>query len=102
MVLSALRPSLSSAVLALQSLSDSYVFFGYVDQLLLGEGLTRDGVIPVLDYCMPEKECAGSGGEDPCELFGSIAFPVNEFFPPNTVEMPGDYEGTKQYCGCGR
>ena len=56
MVLSALRPSLSSAVLALQSLSDSYVFFGYVDQLLLGEGLTRDGVIPVLDYFARDVE----------------------------------------------
>ena len=56
MVLSALRPSLSSAVLALQSLSDSYVFFGYVDQLLLGEGLTRDGVIPVLDYFSRDVE----------------------------------------------
>ena len=67
--------------------------------------LERDSqlLIPVLDYCMPEKECAGGcGSEDPCELFSNIAFPVNEFFPPNNVEMPGDYEGTKHYCGCSR
>jgi len=59
-------------------------------------------LIPVLDYCLPEKDCTAGGGcgaEDPCELFNSIAFPVGEFFPPNTVEMPGDYEGTKTYCG---
>jgi len=59
-------------------------------------------LIPVLDYCLPEKECTaacGCGTEDPCELFNAIAFPVGEFFPPNTVDMPGDYEGTKAYCG---
>ena len=56
MVLSALRPSLSSAVLALQSLSDSYVFFGYVDQLLLGEELAGAGVTPVLDYFARDVE----------------------------------------------
>ena len=66
--------------------------------------LERDSqlLIPVLDYCLPEKECAGGSSEDPCEVFNSISFPVNEFFPPNTIEMPGDYEGTRQYCGCGR
>ena len=66
--------------------------------------LERDSqlLIPVLDYCLPEKECTGGASEDPCELFSNIAFPVNEFFPPNTIEMPGDYEGTKHYCGCGR
>lgn len=44
-------------------------------------------LMPVYDYCMPEKECAcGScGEEDPCELFRQVKFPVNEFFPPNTV-----------------
>ena len=30
--------SLSAAAQAIQSRSDRYVFFGYVDQLLLGEG----------------------------------------------------------------
>ena len=49
LVLSAQRESLS-ACLAMQGLSDSYVFYGYVDQLLLGEGLTKRSVWPVLDY----------------------------------------------------
>ena len=70
--------------------------------------LERDSqmLMPVLDYCMPEKDCTGCGcncsaSEDPCELFSSISFPVNEFFPPNTIDTPCDYEGTKSYC-CSR
>ena len=40
------------------------------------------------DYCLPEKECACQGaecGEDPCEIFRKVQFPVDEFFPPNSV-----------------
>ena len=56
-------------------------------------------LIPVIDYCMPEKECPGGcGSEDPCELFSNISFPVNEFFPPSSISKPCDYEGTKCYC----
>jgi len=29
-----------------------------------------------------------------------VAFPVNEFFPPNTVETPNDYNSTRNYCAC--
>ena len=50
LVLSAERESISSACLAMQGLSDSYVFFGYVDQLLVGDELARTGLRPVLDY----------------------------------------------------
>ncbi len=58
-------------------------------------------LMPVFDYCMPDKDCdAGCAKEDPCELFQSISFPVSEFFPPNTLSTPSDYEGTKQYCSC--
>ena len=70
--------------------------------------LERDSqmLMPVLDYCMPEKDCAGCGcscsaSEDPCELFSTISFPVNEFFPPNTIDTPCDYEATKTCC-CSR
>lgn len=53
--------------------------------------LERDSqlLIPVYDYCMPEKECSCgiSGGEDPCCVFRNISFPVGEFFPPNTVSL---------------
>ena len=33
-------------------------------------------------------------------LFRSVAFPMNEFFPPNAVETPCDYNSTKNYCAC--
>lgn len=56
LTLSARRQSLSAAVLALQGLSDSYVFFGYVDQLLLGEEQARESVTPVLDYFARDVE----------------------------------------------
>ena len=45
-------------------------------------------LIPAYDYCLPEKECACQGaecGEDPCEIFRKVQFPVDEFFPPNSV-----------------
>lgn len=67
--------------------------------------LERDSqlLIPVFDYCLPDKECSGGcGSDDPCHLFQNIAFPVEEFFPPNALETPCDYEGTKQYCTCQR
>lgn len=57
-------------------------------------------LIPVYDYCIPQTECSGGDQEDPCGLFRSVAFPVNEFFPPNTVEMPKDYASTRSYCAC--
>src|SRR5699024_11829445 len=36
-------------------------------------------MVPVYDFCIPEKECVSSSAEDPCELFKKIRFPVNEF-----------------------
>ena len=56
-------------------------------------------LVPVYDYCMPDKECAcGDGCEDPCALFRTINFPVGEFFPPNTVKAPECYEEAKGCC----
>lgn len=69
--------------------------------------LERDSqlLIPVYDYCMPEKECSCgvTGCEDPCGVFRSIHFPVGEFFPPNTVTAttPDSYESAK-CCFCGK
>lgn len=40
-------------------------------------------LIPVYDYCVPEKECEGSTDEDPCSIFRRLSFPTEEFFPPN-------------------
>ncbi len=57
LILSARRPSLTGACLAMQQLSDSYVFFGHSDQLLLGEELIRrGGVEEVLDYVCQDAQ----------------------------------------------
>jgi hypothetical protein len=53
-------------------------------------------MIPSFDYCIPTKECSASlssATEDPCELFSSIAFPVDDFFPGNCSSDTTD-------CGC--
>jgi len=58
-------------------------------------------LIPVYDYCLPDKECSGGGcdciPEDPCEIFRQVKFPVNEFFPPNIVN-PRDSASSN--CAC--
>lgn len=56
LTLSADRESLSAACLAMQGQSDSFVFFGYVDQLLVGQALAEEGVRPVLDYFSRDAE----------------------------------------------
>lgn len=56
LILAAGGDSLSGACLQIQGLSDSYVFYGYVDQLLLGETLTQRGVEDVLDYFARDVE----------------------------------------------
>lgn len=63
--------------------------------------LERDSqlLIPVYDYCMPEKECGCSNDDDPCEIFRQVKFPVNEFFPPNTISgCKDDYQEVKNCC----
>ncbi|MCR5207806.1 MAG: hypothetical protein K6C14_04930 [Eubacterium sp.] len=58
--------------------------------------LSRDVqmMIPAIDFCIPEKECACST-QSPCESFESIDFPVNQFFPP---EADAGNEASR---GCG-
>ena len=55
-------------------------------------------LIPVYDYCVPQTECPSGSQEDPCGLFQNVPFPINEFFPPNTVDVPSDYNATRCYC----
>ena len=50
-------------------------------------------LIPVYDFCIPSKECVSSTSENPCELFESLDFPVDEFYPP--------VNGNDSGCGCG-
>ena len=58
-------------------------------------------LMPVYDYCMPEKECTcGSDDcrEDPCELFRKVQLPVNEFFPPNCIDRKESYQEVRSSC----
>jgi len=60
--------------------------------------LERDSqlVIPVYNYSFPENECVGSTDDDPCTLFGRIRFPVEEFYPPDSMEQAETYRGLMQ------
>lgn len=80
LVLSAQGESLSDAALTLQSLSDSYVFFGYVDQLLLGEELAGAGVTQVLDYFARDVELG----------LGAQLWVVRDASAQQAVEAGGD------------
>ena len=63
-------------------------------------------LMPVYDYCMPEKECSAGGSgcdcvtEDPCEVFRQVKFPVNEFFPPNHAGPRKDFFPSGSCCSC--
>lgn len=48
--------TISAAVLELQGEGSSYLYFGHVTQLLLGEELARRGVMPSLDYVLRDVE----------------------------------------------
>lgn len=54
-------------------------------------------LIPVYDFCMPEKVCVESGNDDPCDLFRSIQFPTSEFFPPRAGDL---CDSRVRKCGC--
>lgn len=59
-------------------------------------------LIPAYDYCMPTKECPTNSEDDPCSMFDRVQFPVDEFFPPNTLSSsPDTYrEARTSFCGC--
>ena len=52
-------------------------------------------LIPAYDYCIPEKACEGTSEDDPCSMFSRIEFPVDEFFPPDTVRGDEDYRSLR-------
>ena len=45
-------------------------------------------LIPAFNFCVPNKECVSGTDENPCELFETIEFPVDEFFPPQKFDFP--------------
>ncbi len=50
--------------------------------------LTLDDV----NYFFPDKECVGTGEDDPCALFSRVRFPVEEFFPPDALSCDTEYK----------
>lgn len=62
-------------------------------------------LIPVYDYCVPSNDCTlaslGNCAEDPCKVFEGVDFPVDEFFPPNSIASDSDSSGgSTGSCGC--
>ena len=55
-VVSGQAGTISAAVLGMQGEGSSYLYFGHVGQLLLGEELARQGVKPALDYILRDVE----------------------------------------------
>lgn len=49
-------------------------------------------LIPAFDFCVPNKQCIAATDEDPCGLFDTIDFPIDEFFPPQKADFPGALE----------
>lgn len=42
-------------------------------------------LIPVYDFCIPEREC-DTTTDNPCEVFGRLRFPTEDFFPPRECD----------------
>lgn len=64
-------------------------------------------LIPAFDFCIPNKECVTSSEDRPCEIFDSIDFPFDQFYPPQKFDFPGALESENELsedndnnCGC--
>ena len=51
--------------------------------------------IPAIDFCVPTKECLAATEDNPCDLFNTLKFPLDEFFPP--IASDSDIANG---CGC--
>lgn len=49
-------------------------------------------LIPAFNFCIPTRECVASTDENPCELFDTIDFPFDQFFPPQIFDFPVEAE----------
>ncbi len=56
-------------------------------------------LINATEYCVPDKECVSTEDDNPCSIFKNMAFPVQEFCPPDYLPVKMDDNGPK--CGCG-
>lgn len=67
--------------------------------------LERDAqvVVPVLDFCIPTKECCSDPGcaEDPCEMFSRIPFPAGQFASRGCDQKQQQPPQKGNSCPCG-
>ncbi|MBO7217801.1 MAG: hypothetical protein J6V50_03785 [Clostridia bacterium] len=47
-------------------------------------------LVPVYDFCIPEKHCDTNNNDQPCDIFSKIKFPTNDFFPPRPCDIEDD------------
>lgn len=58
-------------------------------------------LVQATDYSVPDKECAAAtSDENPCALFRTMAFPVNQFRITNGTHEQGGQRGGGGGCGC--
>ncbi len=60
-------------------------------------------LVTASEYTVPDKECVSPEEDDPCALFRTMSFPVNEFYPPSYISQDRDGQtdiGTSRRCGC--
>ena len=50
-------------------------------------------LIPAFDFCIPARECVAGTDENPCDLFETIDFPFDQFFPPQIFDFPVEEAG---------
>ena len=54
--------------------------------------LERDAQLQIqAEAFLPTRECVGSSDDDPCTLFSRVRFPMDEFFPPDTLPQEECY-----------
>ncbi len=63
-------------------------------------------LINATEYTVPDKECVSPENDDPCALFRTMSFPVNEFYPPSFIPRDDDRDCGREpsggkHCGCG-
>jgi len=45
-------------------------------------------LIPAFDFCIPNRECVSATEDNACDLFDTIDFPFDQFFPPQIFDFP--------------
>jgi hypothetical protein len=45
-------------------------------------------LLPAFSFCFPNKECISATADEPCDIFDTIEFPIDQFFPPQKFDFP--------------